>query len=169
MWKNTGRKRPDFALEPGPGQESVWDYPRPPVAEPSASRIEIRANGRQLAAADGCYRLKETASPPTIYIPATAVDFDQLVDVAGRSFCEWKGAARYWALEAEPDLPVAWAYPEPSQAFSMLADHLSFYPARVECFIDGERVRSQTGGFYGGWITDAIVGPFKGDPGTGHW
>jgi len=112
----------------------------------------------------------ETASPPTVYLPPEDVVLDQLRAMAGSSFCEWKGAARYWGLTRAPDAPpVAWSYPMPLPPFGPLRGWLSFYPGRVACFLDGERVRPQEGGFYGGWVTSAIVGPWKGAPGTTHW
>jgi uncharacterized protein (DUF427 family) len=111
----------------------------------------------------------ETASPPTFYLPPDDVHQHLLVAADGRSVCEWKGAARYWALPTNPDLPVAWNYPSPRPPFEKLKGFFSFYPGRVACFVDGERVEPQPGGFYGGWITSDVVGPFKGEPGTGHW
>ena len=169
MWNYRGQKRPDFAIEPGPGQESVWDYPRPPVAKRCARVVEIRSGEIVIARTQQSYRLLETASPPTYYLPPDDLDWDQLVETAGSSICEWKGAAEYFALPADPELPVAWRYPRPRARFEMLRDFVSFYPGRVECFVDGERVQPQPGRFYGGWITADVVGPFKGEPGTGHW
>ena len=169
MWNYQGQERPDFAIEPGPGQESVWDYPRPPVARRCNRKVEVKAGGTIVARSDSSYRLLETASPPSFYIAPGDIDWDQLVEVAGSSVCEWKGAARYWALASNPALPVAWDYPRPRARFDLLKNHASFYPGRIDCLVDGERVRPQAGGFYGGWITDDVVGPFKGEPGTGHW
>ena len=114
-------------------------------------------------------RLKETASPPTFYLPPDDVQQAQLVATDGGSVCEWKGAARYWALAADPKKPVAWSYPSPRPPFIGLKDFFAFYPGRVDCFVDGEPVEPQPGRFYGGWITPDVVGPFKGEPGTGHW
>ena len=111
----------------------------------------------------------ETASPPTFYVPPDDVAWQYLTEVRGGSVCEWKGAARYWGLASDPGMQVAWAYPRPRARFAVLKDYVSFYPGRIECYVDGERVRPQPGGFYGGWITSDVVGPFKGDPGTGHW
>ena len=111
----------------------------------------------------------ETASPPTFYLPPDDVAWDDLVAIAGSSVCEWKGPARYFALAVEPATPVAWCYPDPSEKFSALKDFVSFYPGRIACFVDGERVQPQPGQFYGGWITADIAGPFKGEPGTGGW
>ena len=111
----------------------------------------------------------ETASPPTFYIPPEDVIWDALVTTPGSSVCEWKGAARYWALTIAPRTPVAWDYPRPRARFDMLKEHLCFYPGRIDCFVDGESVQPQPGNFYGGWITQDIAGPYKGEPGTGHW
>ena len=171
MWEYRGQKRPPFALEPGRGQESVWDYPRPPALQRDGRRVEVRFGDAILADSRRTYRVLETASPPTFYIPPADVHVELLRPSAGASFCEWKGAARYWALRAEgsPGEAVAWSYPQPTAPFAPIAEYFSFYPARVECYVDGERVLPQGGGFYGGWVTREIVGPFKGEPGTGSW
>lgn len=170
MWKYTGERRPPFAKDPGPGQESVWDYPRPPRADTDTRTVEVYAGDELIARSSANFRLKETASPPTFYLPADSVDWQRLIDAADRSICEWKGLARYFALAADPGgRPVAWRYDEPSEHYAMLAGHVSFYPGRVACYVDGERVEPQPGEFYGGWVTNDVVGPFKGEPGTGHW
>ena len=170
MWNFTGEQRPPFAEEPGPGQESVWDYPRPPVLVASNSLVEVFIRGQRIAHSDQVQRVLETASPPTYYIPAADVDWQVLVQTPDRSYCEWKGVATYWAPAADPErTPVAWSYEDPSDRFAAIDGHISFYPGRVECFVDGERVRPQPGEFYGGWVTSKIAGPFKGGPGTGHW
>lgn len=168
MWEFTGTKRPDFAEEPGVGQESVWDYPRPPALVPSTRHVLVKAGDTLLADTILAMRVLETASPPTYYIPVEDVNMGALAMVPGSSFCEWKGAARYWGLAGGGDA-IAWSYPEPSERFREIRDALAFYPGRVACFVDGERVRPQPGHFYGGWVTDDIVGPVKGEPGTGHW
>ena len=116
-------------------------------------------------------RVLETASPPTIYVPAADVRTDLLVRAGGASFCEWKGSASYWSLEIDgcTTPKVAWSYETPFPEFADIRGHLSFYPNKVDCFVDEERVSAQLGGFYGGWGTSEIVGPFKGQAGTGHW
>ena len=169
MWTNKGTRRPPFAMEPKKGQESVWDYPRPPVLLADCRLVEIYSGSQLIARSDANYRVCETASPPTIYIPADQVDWRLLETIKGTSYCEWKGHARYWALKSDPSLPVAWSYPKPRAAFTRIKNFVSFYPGQVSCTLDGQQVRAQAGGFYGGWITDEIVGPFKGEPGTGHW
>ncbi len=169
MWKNTGNTRPDNAIEPGPGQESVWDYPRPPALRRDNRLVEVKDGDSVIARTTAALRILETASPPTFYIPVADVDMDQLIEVAGNSVCEWKGQAVYRALVRQPELPVAWGYPRPRARFDTIKDCIAFYPGRVDCYVDGERVQPQAGGFYGGWITSEVVGPFKGEPGTGHW
>ncbi len=168
MWEFNGAKRPHFAEEPGPGQESVWDYPRPPALVPSDRHVVVKAGDLVLAETQRAYRVLETASPPTYYIPVEDVNAEALAVVPGSSFCEWKGAARYWGLASGGDA-IAWSYTEPNERFLDIRDALGFYPGRVACYVDDERVRPQPGHFYGGWVTDEIVGPVKGEPGTGHW
>ena len=168
MWQYTGKQRPPFAEEPGPGQESVWDYPRPPALVPCKKEVVVQGQGVELARSQRCYRVLETASPPTYYIPAGDINHAALVAMPGSSYCEWKGAAAYWG-QADGADAIGWSYPDPSPAFAALQGCYSFYPGRVACYVDGERVQPQPGHFYGGWITGEIVGPVKGEPGTGHW
>lgn len=162
-------ERPAFAIEPGPGQESVWDYPRPPAVMRDSRTVEVRDGAALIAFSTASYKVMETASPPTFYIPRANVNLDLLVQVDDRTYCEWKGTASYWALARCPEVPVAWSYERPRSAFDVIKGFIAFYPGRLDCFLDGERVRAQAGRFYGGWITSEVVGPFKGDPGTGHW
>ncbi len=169
LWGNTGQTRPDFAINPEPGQESVWDYPRPPIGRRDSRLIEVRDAANTLATTRRSYKVMETASPPTFYVPQDDVNWDLLVSIDGGSVCEWKGAALYWALAQSPNEPIAWSYPRPRPRFDMLKDYVAFYPGRVACFIDGEHVQPQPGRFYGGWITSDVLGPFKGESGTGHW
>ncbi len=159
-------------IEPGPGQESVWDYPRPPRLEPSTRLVRVTFSGQVVAETRASYRVLETSHPPVFYIPPGDIKPGVLERSSRSSFCEWKGRARYHSLRVgdrrRPD--VAWSYPEPTRAFEPIGDYLAFYPSRVdECTVDGEVVRSQPGDFYGGWITAEVVGPFKGDPGTMGW
>lgn len=171
MWTYTGQKRPPFAMAPALGQESVWDFLRPPKLVADQRRIVVRHGDLLIAESRETYRILETASPPTFYIPPGDVHTGPLKPFPGRSICEWKGAAKYWALEmsASPREAIGWSYPSPQAPYGVIANYLSFYPGRVECFVDGERVRPQPGYFYGGWITDEIVGPWKGEPGTEGW
>ena len=170
MWEYRGQKRPYFADAAGAGQESVWDYPRPPSLEHYTATVEVFAKDTLVARSVDTLRVLETASPPTVYIPQQDIDMALLREAKGTSFCEWKGSASYWKLDNDPaHIAVAWSYREPFPAFAKLRDYLCFYPGRIACYIDGERVQPQPGKFYGGWVTAAICGPFKGGPGTGHW
>lgn len=170
MWRYTGKDRPDFALPPKPGQESVWDYPRPPALQACTRRVRVQGPQGMLADTCNSYRVLETASPPTFYLPQTDIDMAQLETIGGASMCEWKGSAHYYALAGDVTRrAVGWAYATPRPPFETIAGFVSFYPARVACFVDDERVRAQPGGFYGGWLTDEVIGPVKGEPSTGHW
>ena len=170
MWKYRGQERPGFAAVPAPGQESVWDYPRPPKLTPDRRLIEVYQEEQMVAKSDRTYRVLETASPPSFYIPPDDVNWELLILAPGSSVCEWKGAAKYWNLQSNTKLGVVgWSYPDPSPAFEKIRDYISFYPAVLMCYVSGERVRAQPGHFYGGWVTNEIVGPFKGDPGTEYW
>jgi uncharacterized protein (DUF427 family) len=123
-----------------------------------------------IASSNSAYRILETASPPSFYLPPEDVNWEMLKSAPGSSMCEWKGLANYWHLSSNPATGViGWSYPIPTPAFEQIRGFLSFYPALLECYVSGERVSAQPGGFYGGWITREIVGPFKGEPGTGHW
>ena len=170
-WRYYGQRRPDFAAEPGPGEESVWDYPRPPAVVPDSRLVVVRAGDVEIARTQRSVRVLETASPPTFYIPPEDVRSEYLVAAAGRSMCEWKGVAKYWSVVTPSTTlgAVAWSYPEPFEAFASIRGHVSFYPAHLQCTVDGEAVRPQPGGFYGGWLTPEVVGPVKGEPGSGGW
>ena len=153
--------------------ESVWDYPRPPRLEPCARRVRVELGGVVVADSTSAMRVLETSHPPAIYVPPRDVLEGSLRPSAQhRTFCEWKGDARYFDVTAggRTAEAAAWAYPDPAPAFAALRDHVSFYPGRMDaCYLDDERVRSQAGGFYGGWITADIRGPFKGAAGTRDW
>lgn len=170
MWQYIGQERPPFADKPVTGQESVWDYPRPPILQKTNRAVLVVGNGIELARSNNVLRLLETASPPGYYMPKEDVNWDHLSSAEGLSICEWKGSAKYWKLSFIPgDLIVGWSYPDPTPRYSLIKDYVSFYPGRVECYVNSERVRPQPGQFYGGWITDEISGPVKGEPGTLHW
>ncbi len=172
MWTHTGKTRPPFADEPQPGQESVWDYPRPPALRPDARTVIVAWRGVEIARSTRTVRVCETASPPVFYLPPDDVRTDLLIPAPGGSFCEWKGQAAYWSVrlaDGSTAEDVGWSYPDPKPAFASIAGWLSFYPGRLDCTVDGETVQPQNGGFYGGWVTDELAGPFKGAPGTGHW
>ncbi|WP_174292980.1 DUF427 domain-containing protein [Sphingomonas bacterium] len=156
----------------GAGQESVWDYPRPAVAEPTAARIVIEHRGRIVADTRSAIRTLETSHPPSYYIPRGDITAGMLRRADGSSFCEWKGAAAYWDVIVDGDvLPcVGWSYATPTVPFAPLRDHVAFYAAPFDrCTVDGETVVPQPGAFYGGWITSHLAGPFKGGPGSMGW
>ena len=158
--------------KPGPGQESVWDYPRPPRIEESAEHVVVELGGVTVADTRRALRVLETSHPPTYYLPRDDFADGTLEPAAGSSYCEFKGAARYLTVvggdrRAER---AAWCYPEPSPGMERLAGHVAVYPGAMDrCTVDGEVVRPQEGGFYGGWVTSRVVGPFKGAPGTSGW
>lgn len=131
----------------------------------------VRIGTREVARTRDAVRVLETSHPPSIYLPWSDVDRSALVASAGSSFCEWKGPARYWdvAVDGHRAAGAAWSYPQPLEGAEALADRVSFYPSMVDCFVDGHRVRPQPGGFYGGWITPELSGPFKGAPGSSGW
>lgn len=156
----------------GPDEESVWDYPRPPALESVAQRIQVTFAGITIIDSLGAWRVLETSHPPTYYVPQSDIRMEYFKEAGGGSFCEWKGAARYWDLEVKGRglNRVAWSYPTPTTRFAALRDHLAIYAGPMdECRVGGELVTPQPGGFYGGWITPSIKGPFKGAPGTMGW
>jgi uncharacterized protein (DUF427 family) len=170
-WTYTGKARPEFAVTPKPGQESVWDYPRPPRIAPDSREVVVRASGIEIARTTRAVRILETAGPPVFYIPPDDIDTMYVRRADGSSLCEWKGEAIYWSIIL-PDLRlerVAWSYPHPFPEYTAIRDYLSFYPGRVECTVGGVRVQPQPGRFYGGWITPEVVGTFKGEPGSENW
>jgi len=171
MWQYTGRQRPPFAIEPGPGQESVWDYPRPPRVEADAREIVISLGDVEIARTRRALRVLETASPPTFYLPRDDLKLEFIEPADGRSHCEWKGSAVYWTVRVgNRRLPrVAWSYPDPAPRFAALRDCFGFYPAALDCRVDGQRVQPQPGNFYAGWVTAEVLGPFKGEPGSEGW
>lgn len=166
-------QRPVNIEPPAPGQESVWDYPRPPRIEDSTHHIEVVFNGVKIADTHRAKRVLETSHPPVYYIPPEDVKLGEYFTVSARStFCEWKGRAAYYTITVgdRTARDAAWYYPEPTEAFLGIKGYLAFYPAMMDgCFVNGEQVRPQPGGFYGGWITSNIQGPFKGEPGTSGW
>lgn len=163
------RPRP---TQPGPNQESVWDYPRPPRLEIVSQRIQVFFNGLEIVDTCTAIRVLETSHPPNYYIPPGDLAQGVLRAVSGGSLCEWKGSARYFDVAVGDQVAPrgAWSYPNPTRAYQSIRDHVALYAGPMDaCLVNGERVRPQPGGFYGGWITDSVVGPFKGEPGTEWW
>jgi uncharacterized protein (DUF427 family) len=159
-------------VEPGEGQESVWDYPRPPRVEPTTKHLRVIFNDVVIAETRRAVRVLETSHPPVYYIPPEDILMQYLARTARSSFCEFKGAAAYYTVAVGDQVAenAAWFYPRPASGFEQIRDHVAFYPSRMQaCYVNGELVTPQPGDFYGGWITSDIVGPFKGAPGTMGW
>jgi uncharacterized protein (DUF427 family) len=159
-------------IEPLAGQESVWDYPRPPRAEATHKRIRVIFNGETILDSRRAIRLLETSHPPAYYIPQDDIRMEYLTPTTRQTVCEFKGAARYWTLTVKQKSAenVAWSYPAPLPGYEAMRDHLALYPGRLDaCYVDDELVQAQAGDFYGGWITSESIGPFKGGPGTQGW
>lgn len=157
---------------PAEGQESVWDYPRPPRLELSPRHITVVFNGVTIADTRRAYRVLETSHPPVYYLPPEDVRMEYFSKTSRSSFCEWKGRAGYYTITVgdKTAADAAWFYPKPTQGFDPIAGYIAVYPSRMDaCFVDDERVMPQPGDFYGGWITSDIMGPFKGAPGTMGW
>jgi uncharacterized protein (DUF427 family) len=170
-----GRPEPEEKTGTAPNgrpYESVWSYPRPPSVGPETRPVLVSADGREIASSERALRVCETAGAPVIYLPEEDIAPGSLEPSrGGNTYCEWKGVASYFDVVAGDRRieRAAWTYPSPSPGFERLAGHYSFYPALVECRLAGELVRPQPGGFYGGWITDEITGPIKGEPGSEGW
>ena len=148
--------------------ERVRDYPRPPRLEASQDQIRVEALGEILVETQRSLRVLETFHPPTYYLPPEAMNQGLLVPAPGRpSFCEWKGVASYYDVVAGEQRinRAVWTYNHPSERIRELAGWFALYPGQMDgCWVNGERVIPQQGGFYGGWITSQVEGPFKGDP-----
>ena len=171
QWRWRGHDRPAFAIVPQPGQESVWDYPRPPRLTADSRELVVRWGEVEVARTREAIRVLETAHPPSFYLPWRDVARHLFREAPGSSLCEWKGPARYWFLVEEGrQLPAAaWSYPYPLAGAEAIADCVAFYPSLLQCTVDGIPAIPQPGGFYGGWITPELVGPFKGVLGSGGW
>jgi len=157
---------------PGPGQESVWDYPRPPRLEDFDKPLKIVFNGETIAETTRSKRVLETSHPPTYYIPPEDIRQEYLVPNPRSSFCEWKGSAAYYDVVVKDKRleAVGWYYPNPTAMFAALQNYVSFYAEPMDaCYVGDEQVQPQPGNFYGGWITSNIVGPFKGGAGSWGW
>ena len=159
-------------IEPAPGQESVWDYPRPPLLEDTTKHIQIIFNGVVIVDTHSAKRVLETSHPPSYYIPPADIKMEYLQMTPQSSFCEWKGSAGYYTIRVgdKEVYNAAWFYPKPTPAFESIKNYVAFYAHLMDkCYVNDEEVQPQPGNFYGGWITSDIVGPFKGAPGTWGW
>jgi uncharacterized protein (DUF427 family) len=170
-WRYRGQQRPPFAVVPGPGQESAWDYPRPPTIATDDREVVVRIGAHEIARSRRTVRMLETASPPTFYVPADDVHTEFFEREAGISRCEWKGEAHYWSVIVPGHRvnAAAWSYANPLPGYEGIRDYFAFYPSRLVCTVDAIAVVAQPGGFYAGWITPDVVGPFKGEPGSESW
>lgn len=172
-WRYRGDVRPPFADTPTAAQESVWDYPRPPRIEADARHIRVMHGTETLADTRAALRVLETASPPTFYLPPDDVNLALLEASTQSTLCEWKGVGRAFDLIASRHgaslSAVAWAYFDVFPEFEAIRGFFAFYPAKVRCMVDGAVVQPQHGGYYGGWVTEEIAGPFKGEAGTEAW
>ncbi len=158
--------------QPLPGQESVWDYPRPPRVEPTNKHITIIFNGETIADTTRAIRVLETSHPPAYYIPTADIRMEFFSTTSRSTFCEFKGAASYWTIKLNGRVAenVAWSYRQPAAGYEAIKNYLAFYPSKMDgCYVNDELVQAQEGDFYGGWITKDIVGPFKGGAGTWGW
>jgi uncharacterized protein (DUF427 family) len=158
--------------EPKEGQESVWDYPRPPRVDPTDKLVKVVFNGEVIAETTDAVRILETSHPPGFYIPQADINMDYLNQTGRRTVCEFKGMAVYWTITVgdKSVRNAGWSYPNPNPGYKEIKDYISFYPGMMDaCYVDGEKVKAQEGSFYGGWITSNVVGPFKGGPGTLGW
>ena len=168
-----GTSSPPVSIEPGPGQESVWDYPRPPRIEAVAERIRVVVDGLEIASSTSAVRVLETAGAPVYYVPPADVRRDLLVATERATACEWKGEARYWSIVLPSGRVIpnaAWSYDRPLSGFEAIAACFAFYAWAVdEAWVGDELATPQPGHFYGGWVTSRIVGPFKGGPGSFGW
>jgi uncharacterized protein (DUF427 family) len=156
----------------GPGQESVWAYPRPPRLEATRRSLRVVLDRNVIAQTHRGFRILETSHPPNYYFPPGDVADGALARSGGASCCEFKGSANYFDVRSgnRVERDAAWGYDDPSPGFEPIRGYVAFYPGRMDaCFVDDELVVAQPGGFYGGWITADVVGPFKGAPGTRGW
>ncbi len=175
-YRSVRTERPLRIEQPGPGQESVWDFPRPPAVQPVDAALRVEWRGITVAETMRGMRIVETAGAPVYYFPPTDVRCDLLSETAHVTICEWKGAALHYDLRDGEVMSrnAAFAYPEPltdlGQGYEQVAGWLGFYPNKVDAiFVHGERARPQPGGYYAGWVTDALTGPIKGEPGSEGW
>ncbi|NES66646.1 MAG: DUF427 domain-containing protein [Okeania sp. SIO2D1] len=159
-------------IPPQPGQESVWDYPRPAILQDTDKHLKVIFNNVVLAETNRAKRVLETSHPPCYYIPPEDVKLEYLIENPRKTFCEWKGSASYYDISVGDKYVsnAAWQYLNPTPNFISFQGYLSFYASLMDaCYVNDELVKAQAGDFYGGWITSDIVGPFKGEPGTWGW
>lgn len=141
-------------------RESVWDYPRPPIAQRSLKAISIVFADQVVVQTTRSIRVLETGHPPVYYIPMddihpTAI----LLPTERRTICEWKGTALHYHVMVEDFCAeyAAWSYCEPAPPFESIRDCVAFHAHLMDsCRVAGERVQAESGGIFGGWITKEI-------------
>lgn len=170
-WRYRGDRRPAFAERTDPGEESVWDYPRPPRLEPVVQRLRVTHGDRVLAETSHGVRILETAGAPTYYFPPQDVNSAAFADLPDQSLCEWKGLATSIRLDGQSGgrHAVGWRYDLTFAEFTAIRGWYSFYPGSLACYVGAEQARPQPGGYYGGWVTACLRGPIKGNPGSEGW
>jgi uncharacterized protein (DUF427 family) len=171
-WKYDGSERPPWADAPGPGQLSVWDFPRPPQVDREMRTVRIEQRGVVVAESCDALRVAETSGAPAFYLPGSDVDLALLARSDAASFCEWKGRARHFDLRVAGSVAreAVWSYPDPFAEFLAIRDRLAFHPGRIDgCWLGDAKAVAQPGGYYGGWVTPDLAGPIKGGPGSGSW
>lgn len=158
-------------VEAGPEEESVWDYPRPPALEQTDKTLRVEFNNIIIAETHCGMRVLETSQAPAYYFPPQDIQIEYLEKIGQTTFCEWKGQACYYdvLVKEQRVQRAAWYYPDPTKRFKPITNYIAFYPNKLDCYVDGEKAKPNEGGFYGGWITSDIVGPFKGGSGTAGW
>ena len=153
-------------IAPGPGQESVWDYPRPPKVEKTSKQIRVMYDGVVIVETNRAVRVLETGHPPVYYIPREDIRMEYMIPSTRSSKCEWKGTAIYYNMKGKTKRNdnAAWSYPEPTSGYEIIRNHIAFYPKFMDaCYVNGERVVPEPAQYYGGWITPEILGPFVGE------
>lgn len=169
-------RRPTTIEPVGEGEESVWDFPRPPRVETVTAPVTVTFQGTTIASTTAALRVLETAGAPVYHVPFADIIPGVLFANGRVTLCEWKGAAVYCDLHVAGAVSrdAAYTYPDPiddlGQGYSRLRDTVVFYADRVDAAtIAGETVRPQPGGYYSGWVRSNLKGPIKGAPGSEHW
>ena len=169
-WRFRGQQRPDFAEPVGPGEESVWDFPRPPRQESVDKLVRVvnpASPDTPIAESRRAVRVLETAGAPTYYLPPEDLDGARMHREGETSICEWKGVACSYGVDELAS--AAWCYERTFSEFSEIRGWFAFYPTRLQCFVADELVTPQPGGYYGGWVLSNLRGPIKGAPGSNGW
>jgi len=116
--------------EPSAGQESVWDYPRPPRLEKVGARLRVIFCGRTIADTTSGHRVLETSHPPVYYLPMEDVEMSFLSKTDHHTYCPYKGQASYWSIYMDGRIEEnkVWAYEDPYPTVAALRGRVAFYP-----------------------------------------